>query len=230
LPRQYGSYSVLWPCRLYPSHTGKAFEQFKAVGPQPAKSWRYFPLATAHQGFLTGDRMAGCETLRLHLDHPQMQGWYALDEGGGSGSGGWHRLRTTWPHSKEKPGENRSVAMPHGWAIAEFWLLMRDCLVHEDEERLILLGGVSPDWFRSKEGMRVRGLPTYFGTLDFDYRRTADGAEFQLGGSATPPGGHVLRLPAELAVVALQGNEPVVLDPNGDCRISPGTRGVTLRF
>jgi hypothetical protein len=230
LRRQYGSYSVLWPCRLYPFQTGKAFEQFKAVGPQPPKSWRYFPLATAHQAFLTGDRVAGCETLRLHLDHPQMQGWYAFDEGGGSGSGGWHRLRTAWPHSNEKPGENRSVAMPHGWALAEFWLLMRDCLVHEDGERLILLAGVSTDWFRSKEGMRVRGLPTYFGTLDFDYRRTADGAEFQLGGSAAPPGGHVLRLPPELAAVALQGNEPVAIDPNGDCRLSLGTRRVTFRF
>lgn len=230
LPNEYGSFSVLWPCRLYPYRQGRAFDQFKEIGAQPSASWRYFPLATAHQGLLTGNRLAGYETLRLHLDHPQMQGWYAFDEGGGSGSGGWYRLRTTWPHSKEKPGENRSVAMPHGWALAEFWLLMRDSIVHEDDSRLILLGGVPPDWFRSKEGMRVRSLPTHFGSLDFDYRRTSNGAELTLGGSSAPPGGHILRLPTELAAGLAPGIHGVSIDPSGDLQLLPGTRNVTLRF
>ena len=69
----------------------------------------------------------------LHLDQPQMQRWYAFDEGGKSGSGGWGHLRTTW---------NGSVAMPHGWAIAEVHLLLRDCLAYEDDGRLVLFAGV----------------------------------------------------------------------------------------
>jgi len=154
LARAYGSYSVLWPCRLYPIVTGKAYERFKAVGNQNPSGWRYFPLATAHQGLLTGNREAGYKTLEAHLNHEQMRGWYAFDEGGKSGSGGWGRVRTTW---------NGDVAMPHGWAIAEVWLLLRDSLLFEDGDRLILFGGVPPQWFKDPKGMEITGAPTYFG-------------------------------------------------------------------
>jgi len=80
----YGSYSVLWPCRLYPLDSGKAHEQFKSKGAQRPSGWRYFPLARAHQGLLAGNRQAGYGTLQRHLDHEQMRGWYAFDEGGNS--------------------------------------------------------------------------------------------------------------------------------------------------
>ena len=130
LPDKYGSYCVLWPCRLYPCDEGNAYEQFRGLGPQKPQSWRYFPLARAHQSLLAGNRAAGYRTLEAHFDQPQMQGWYAFDEGGKSGSGGWGHVRTKW---------NGSVAMPHGWAIAEVHLLLRDCLAYEDGNRLVLV-------------------------------------------------------------------------------------------
>ena len=133
LPDKYGSYCVLWPCRLYPFSEGKACEQFKGLGPQKPESWRYFPLARAHQSLLAGNREAGWRTLETHLDQPQMRRWYAFDEGGKSGSGGWGHLRTKW---------NGDVAMPHGWAIAEVHLLLRDCLAYEDNQQLVLFAGV----------------------------------------------------------------------------------------
>lgn len=88
LRKDYGSYSVLWPCQLYPLDTGKAHDQFAEVGRCELATWRYFAPATAHQGLLAGNREAGYGTVNLHLDHPQMRGWYAFDEGGKSGSGG----------------------------------------------------------------------------------------------------------------------------------------------
>jgi hypothetical protein len=230
LPQEYGSYSVLWPCRLHPADRGKAHEQFKNVGAQQPGSWRYFPLATAHQGLLAGNREAGHGTLNIHLAHEQMQGWYALDEGGGSGSGGWQRVRTTWMHSKEKPGENRSVAMPHGWAVAEFWLLMRDCIVFEDEERLFLFAGVPAAWFRAREGMRAKGLATYFGSLDVVCASAAGGADLILSGSAVPPKGYLLRLPPELHATVWRGNEQVPIGLNGDCPLAPDTTKVRIQF
>jgi len=211
LPRSYGSYAVLWPCRLYPLDRGKAYEQFKNVCVQTPKSWRYFPLATAHQGLLAGNRAAGHGTLAVHLDHEQMRGWYAFDEGGGSGSGGWHRVRTTWTRSVEKPGENRSVAMPHGWAIAEFWLLLRDCLVFEDRDRLVLLAGVPPEWFRHPKGIKVEGLETCFGTCSFHLAPRQNGALLRLTGAAAPPGGFVVRL------------------PGGDHLLAPGRKEALIR-
>jgi hypothetical protein len=190
LPRQYGSYSVLWPCRLYPRQAGKAREQFQGVGLQKPGGWRYFPLATAHQGLLAGNRAAAHATIAAHLDHPQMQSWYAFDEGGGSGSGGWQRTRTNWPHSADKPGENQSVAMPHGWAIAEMWLLMRDAIVFEDDGALVLFAGVSPEWFAHPAGMSVSMWRTHFGSLSLEWKA----GSLAIGGDADPPKGFRLTL------------------------------------
>lgn len=229
LAREYGSYAVLWPCRLYPGPGGKAHAQFQNLGAQQPQSWRYFPLATAHQGLLAGNREAGHGTLDLHLAHEQMRGWYAFDEGGGSGSGGWHRVRSTWPCDRQKPGANASVAMPHGWAIAEFWLLMRDSIAFEDDDRLVLFAGVPAKWFRAPEGMRAKGLATYFGALDAAYRVVPGGAELTLAGSA-PPAGHILRLPPVLQARVWRGGQPLPAQANGDCLLPPGTRQVQLRF
>ena len=186
LANGYGSYCVLWPCRLYSLGEGPAHEQFRQTGAQKPTGWRYFPLARAHQGLLAGNRAAGWATLEKHLDHPQMQGWYAFDEGGRSGPGGWGHVRTTW---------DPSVAMPHGWAVAELHLLLRDCLAFEDGERLVLLAGVPEAWFTAAEGMAVEGLPTHFGDVSFSWKPAAGGGRLGLGGKAAPPGGFDLRLP-----------------------------------
>ncbi len=230
LRNEYGSYCVLWPCRLYETHTGRAAAQFRGIGAQNLQSWRYFPLATAHQGLLAGSREAGYKTLDMHLGHEQMQGWYALDEGGGSSSGGWWRSRTTWPHSKERPGENRAVAMPHGWSIAEFWLLMRDSVAFEDEDRIVLLAGVPPEWFRHPSGMAAAKLATWFGDLSLAWTTSGSTAELHLDGSADPPGGFVLRLPPGLAAEASAGAQPLKPGADGDLRIPRGVQNVSLRL
>ena len=202
LPKEYGSYSVLWPCRLYPYGDGKAYEQFKSVGAQQPTSWRYFPLAKSHQGLLAGNRDAGWRTINIHLDHAQMtagqtwrdgepaRGFFAFDEGGKSGAGGWKTpdgkplLKTTW---------DGDVAMPHGWAIAELHLLIRDALVYEDGDRLVLLAGVPPEWFA--KGIGVENLPTHFGPLTFKLTPSPAGATLSFSG-ARPPAGLVVRTPA----------------------------------
>jgi hypothetical protein len=197
LSDKYGSYCVLWPCRLYPYSEGKACEQFNGLGPQKPESWRYFPLARAHQSLLAGNREAGWRTLEYHFDHPQMQRWYAFDEGGKSGSGGWGQLRTTW---------NGDVAMPHGWAIAEVHLLLRDCLAYEDNDQLVLFAGVPQSWFTDQAGMTIKDLPTHFGKLSALWTTTSHGATLRLKGEAAPLRGFRLVLPEALkAHVSVNG-------------------------
>ncbi len=200
LPDKYGSFCVLWPCRLYPFGEGKAYEQFQGLGPQKPQSWRYFPLARAHQSLLAGNREAGYRTLESHLDQPQMRRWYAFDEGGKSGSGGWGHLRTTW---------NGSVAMPHGWAIAEVHLLLRDCLAYEDGSHLVLFAGVPVDWFTNRAGMRIRNMPTHFGALNVSWETSGQSATLHLDGKATPPEGFVLSLPESLHPAVSVGGKAV---------------------
>lgn len=222
IPNSYGSYSVLWPCRLYQYENSKAYEQFKSIGAQEPHSWRYFPLATAHQGLLTGNREAGHGTLKIHLEQKQMQGWYAFDEGGKSGAGGWMHVKTKW---------DSSVAMPHGWAIAELHLLLRDCLVFENDNQLVLLGGVPADWFTSDTGLRVENLPTHFGDISFEWIPSKDGAKLVISGTAMPPDGYIIRLPALLnAIARIDGERSLEISPDGDCHLPVHTREVFFEF
>jgi hypothetical protein len=221
LAKDYGSYSVLWPCRLYSLDSDAAGRHFAKIGVCNPTGWRYFPLATAHQGLLAGNRTAGHGTLTAHLAHPQMQGWYAFDEGGGSGTGAWRFARTTW-----KPG----VAMPHGWAIAEMFLLLRDCLVFEDGQRLVLLAGIPVDWFKSKTPWRFSGLPTHFGDFSLHYTPTSNGAVLRLDGKSLPPKGFVVKVPGKVRGVTKPDGKQVECRDNGDCLLPPATREVHIEW
>lgn len=218
----YGSYCVLWPCRLYPLDQGPAHDQFCSIGAQKYGGWPYFPPATAHQGLLAGNREAGHGTLAAHLDHPQMQGWYAFDEGPFSGVGGWEApLRTRW---------KKTAAMPHGWAIAEVTLLLRDSLALEDGDRLLLLAGVPDAWLTHQDGLTVERLPTHFGDLSFTYRVAGDRGTLQLTGTAQPPGGFVLRLPKSGNPAIFADGKDIPLTSRGDASLPAGTQRVTLDF
>jgi hypothetical protein len=224
LGKGYGSYSVLWPCRLYSLAQGAAAEQFRTIGVQQPSGWRYFPLARDHQGLLAGNREAGYATLALHLDHEQMRGWYAFDEGGESGTGGWNPVRTTWKQGKD------SVAMPHGWAIAEAHLLLRDCLLFEDEDRLVLFAGVPPQWFTHSDGMSWTGMPTYFGPSSVRWIPTPNGAELTLNDLARPPGGFVLRLPNGWKVTDPDTPIRQISPQTCDFLVPPTARSIKLSF
>ncbi|UCG59823.1 MAG: hypothetical protein JSU70_09935 [Phycisphaerales bacterium] len=216
----YGSYSVLWPCRIYPFVSGKA-EQFKDIAAQKPQSWRYFPLAKAHQSLLAGNREAGYGTLEYHLDHPQMHGWYAFDEGGRSGSGGWGHLRTTW---------DGSVAMPHGWAIAELHLLLRDCLAYEDGGQLVLFAGVPETWLTHNDGMSIDDLPTHFGSLSLQWKQTGEHVMLTIGETAKPPKGFALRLPGALRATVWLNERTVEANAHGDFVLPTGTKRARVEF
>ncbi len=124
LGKGYGSYAVQWPCRLYPLGEGKAHARFQNIGARKTGEWRYFPLATAHQGLLSGNRRAGHGTIASHLAEPQMRDWYAFDEGGPSGVGGWPKLLSNWswnypPEPRPAWARTSARAMPDGWVLAE---------------------------------------------------------------------------------------------------------------
>ena len=159
-----------------------------------------------------------------------MKEWFALDEGGKSGSGGWQHLRTTWTHSTTEPDGNHAVAMPHGWAIAEVWLLMRDCLLTESGGYLQLLAGADPEWFTDPIGMRVENLPTTFGRCSFRYARTDDGALLTFSGDAAPPNGFAICLPHHFDSRARCDGEPVAVGKDGRCLVPATARRVELIF
>jgi len=230
LGREYGSYAVLWPCRLYPLDRGKAHQRFQSVGAKKSISWRYFPLATAHQGLLSGSRIAGHGTIASHLDEEQMRGWFALDEGGPTGIGGWGHLLTTWPLHRPAQGQPSTVAMPDGWVLAELGLLMRDALLFEDNDRLVLLGGVPPEWLTGSADIGVEHLPTHFGPCALRYGCRGGRASLTVSGEAAPPAGFVLRLPGNLSASVQSGGKPLERSAAGDVCFPPGVIGLDIRW
>lgn len=120
--------------------------------------------------------------------------------------------------------------MLHGRAVAELWLLLRDCLAFEDGERLVLLGGVPPDWFQSEQGMAVQDMPTQFGKCSFRHSVEGKKAVLTLFGKASSPRGFVLRMPKSLVRRASVDGEPLAAADAGDIAIPNGAQQIEIRL
>jgi len=55
----------------------------------------------------------------------------------------------------------------HGWAIADFLLIVRDALLFEEDAHLVLTPALPDDWCAPMNVIKVENAPTYFGTVSF---------------------------------------------------------------
>lgn len=53
----------------------------------------------------------------------------------------------------------------HGWAAAEWVMMLRNMFVFEEEEDLVLGAGVFPEWLESRETLRFGPTPTRWGPV-----------------------------------------------------------------
>lgn len=102
--------------------------------------------------------------------------------------------------------------IPHTWISAEYILSLLSLFAYEraEDQALVLGAGIWPEWLDSEEGVAVRGLPTRYGVLDYRLGRDADGGlVLRLSGALSePPGGIVLRLPADAAYQNVRTESP----------------------
>jgi hypothetical protein len=106
---------------------------------------------------------------------------------------------------------------------------MRDSLAFEDENRLVLLAGVPPEWLTYADGISVEALPTYFGPLSFAWSWEERGARLTLSGAA-PPDGFVLRLPATLKASVIVGGKALEARSGGDFVLPAKTVQAEVKF
>ncbi|HKA13823.1 MAG TPA: hypothetical protein VKH41_02295 [Myxococcota bacterium] len=88
--------------------------------------------------------------------------------------------------------------LPHSWVAATFLHAVRTALVYErtSDQALVLAAGVPARWLATGERLRVARLPTWWGPLDYELRRTASGAlHARIGGGLSPPPGGVVLAP-----------------------------------
>jgi len=58
----------------------------------------------------------------------------------------------------------------HVWAAAEWVLMIRNCFVREEQERLILCSGIPHAWLEKKQMIRFGPAPTSFGDVQISIK------------------------------------------------------------
>lgn len=86
--------------------------------------------------------------------------------------------------------------MPHGWVASDMIRATLDLLVHEREgdSTLVVGAGIPLDWARAADGVTVRGVHTWWGTLAFTVRPAGTAVRMMVDG-VHPPGGIVVCAP-----------------------------------
>jgi hypothetical protein len=84
--------------------------------------------------------------------------------------------------------------MPHTWVGSGFIEVIRTLLAREEDGKLVLLKGMPLEWVRN-EGLRVEGLPTYYGTLNMTIKTEGMSLLVDLKGDVRAPKGIVLYWP-----------------------------------
>lgn len=141
--------------------------------------WPYGGLELAHDALFLGMREELGTVLDYTLDHQTAPGLFAWAEGVDATTGGF--------------GEGD---MPHAWASAELVNLVRDMLLYENGDHLVIGGGVPASW--RGQLVEARHMPTHWGLADVVIQ--PDGTVSVTG--IEPPGSVELRLPfpGQLAV------------------------------
>ncbi|MBK8753771.1 MAG: discoidin domain-containing protein [Candidatus Competibacteraceae bacterium] len=106
--------------------------------------------------------------------------------------------------------------MPHTWVGSDFIRAVRSLFVYEREadQALVIGAGIPAAWAESAEGVTVRRLPTWHGTLN--YRMAMSGPDtlwVRLSGDVTvPPGRIILHSPLDRPLQAVTVNgRPVMI-------------------
>lgn len=105
----------------------------------------------------------------------------------------------------------------HVWAAAEWVLMIRNCFVREEGDRLILCAGVPQRWLDQDKPIRFGPAPTSFGTLSLSIMPASGRAprvEWRGEWHREPPEIEI-RLPGHEPLRVAAGTESGVLSPRG---------------
>jgi hypothetical protein len=161
----------------------------------PEPMWTYFEAGQAHNYLLLGHRGRAWVSIRHFLDHHVAPGLYTYSEGDGDENSFGH-----WQHVR---GWDRIPCVtPHGWTAAELFLLLRDCMLHEKGDSLVLGAGVPAEWIDAGEPFGISDAPSHFGKVSWRFDPAT--ARLDVSTERDVPGGIVASLPQEAGEVAVE--------------------------
>jgi hypothetical protein len=68
----------------------------------------------------------------------------------------------------------------HGWAAAEWLMMIRNLFVREEGDTLVLGSGLLPEWIDSGQSLRFGPTQTLFGSVEIHFRKKEDGSILEL--------------------------------------------------
>ena len=187
-----GTSPAVWPLKLFPPDDPlmrRSFEVYDERWVKPQSNgymhnsgnlWTYGGLEIAHSWMFLGEAGRAAAMTQWVIDNPTAPGTWAWAE-------------AVKPESKRFSGGD----MPHSWAAAEYILYLRDALVREDGDRLILADAVPAPWLQDGQRVEIHNAPTYFGTAGYSLVSHASAGywELTIDEGTKAPGGYVLRGP-----------------------------------
>lgn len=119
-----------------------------------------------------------------------------------------------WNHWAEVVWKNPDIPrfigdMPHTWVASDFIRSIRSMFVYEREKdsSLVIGAGIREDWLNEPDGIEVRKLPTYYGSLNYSMKKIGENLVVEIGGNIQiPPGKIILRSPFINPIVSVQIN------------------------
>lgn len=110
--------------------------------------------------------------------------------------GGWMEAMPSRLNDKglREIGEGIIGDVPHGWSAAHYVLLLRDMLLREDGNKLILLSCVPDAWLDDGKTIEIKNAPTYFGKISFRIQsfRKEGFLKVTIDAKTPPPEGYIL--------------------------------------
>ena len=85
--------------------------------------------------------------------------------------------------------------LPHTWAGADLATAIRNLLLYECADRLVLLAGVPESWVTDGSGLRLGNMPTYFGVVNLSAVEQDGRLRVELRGKINAPKGVLLHWP-----------------------------------
>lgn len=191
--------SAFWPCGWATAGDALITRRYDEVWKSrrcpdgvhhPVEDWTYFEAGQAHNDVLRGEREKAWVSIEWFLTHQTAPGLYTYPEGvDGNTALLWPRTRG-WDDVK--------CVTPHGWTAAELFLLLRDCLIREDGEALVIGSGVPESW--QSEDFAVENMPTYLGPVSFFYDHKTQVLSVNAPGAAGHEIRHELPFTARLSI------------------------------
>lgn len=198
-----GTVSALWPVEVLSPEmplVERSFDYYYREWIAPSDGgfvhrkgqfWPYGGLELAHAYLRLGRMGELHEILGWTLEHQTLPGTFAWAE-------------------QVDPSDNGFSGgdMPHAWAASSFVTLVREMVVTERGEALVLFEGVPGWWLGADQTIAVENAPTPFGTLSLRTESRVQQTEAGWDGTLTltltgarPPEGFRWRLPQQPAAV-----------------------------